>query len=103
LTIYFPPLDRTLTLLIIIRQATAAPIPAITDSTGNPGIAPPILVPMPRVNELDVTVAVAVAVWVLVVVPTYDVEADVTVVFVVLPKVVVAIAVTYVVPEVVSA
>jgi len=69
-------------------------MPAIIDSTGNPGIAPPMLVPIPRVNEVDVTVFVAVVVWVLVVVPMYDVEADVTVVFVVLCKVVVTVAVT---------
>ena len=76
-------------------------MPTIIDPTGNPGIAPPIS-PVPRLYEVDVIVFVNTVACVLVAVPIYEVEVDVTVPVLVTGKVVVAVAVAYVVPETVE-
>ena len=79
-----------------MRQATAAPMPAIIDVTGNPGIAPPGVSgpPVPRAYEVDVAVIVAVVVPVLIVVPRYEVDVDNAVFVEIACNVVVAVAVT---------
>jgi len=72
-------------------------MPAIIDSTGNPGMAPAPGTsgpPVPRANEVDVAVLVIVIVPVLTVVPMYEVEVDETVFVEVACNVVVAFAVT---------